>query len=224
MNEKDYDDEYIKEDTDKHLLEENSSFNNISEDNNKSMNNETNELNDNSNINNDNDNENDNENENENENDNENENENENDLEIPSIIFVSGGNKTDSINNNDNIVKAKPKKVKNTTSSKKDDASFSKNLLYSVDFEESARIIHMMHEDIDKVISLLSDDMNILQRASFLNKISSVRTIVKELKKILYDDDIKVYNFINSKNKRGYTSLHYSIICGNIEIFNKKWC
>ena len=217
MNVKDYDDEYIKEDTDKHLLEENSSFNNISEDNNKSMNNETNELNDNSNFNNDNDNEND--NENENENDNENENENENDLEIPSIIFVSGGNKTDSINNNDNVDKAKPKKVKNTTSSKKDDASFSKNLLYSVDFEESARIIHMMHEDIDKVISLVSDDMNILQRASFLNKISSVRTIVKELKKILYDDDIKVYNFINSKNKRGYTSLHYSIICGNIEIY-----
>ena len=209
MNEKDYDDEYIKEDTDKQILEENSSFNNISEDNNKSLNNETNEINDNSNINN--------ENDNENENMNENENENENELEIPSIIFVNGGNKNDSTN--DNVNKTKPKKVKNTTSSKKQDESFSKNLLYSVDFEESARIIHMMHEDIDTAISLVSDDMNILQRASFLNKISSVRTIVKELKKIFVEDDIKVNNFINSKNKRGYTSLHYSIICGNIEIY-----
>ena len=210
MNEKDYDDEYIKEDTDKQLLEENLSSNNISEDNNKSLNNETNELNDNSNINN--------ENDNENDYDNENANDNENDLDIPSIIFVNGGNKTDSKNDNNNN-KNKPKKVKNTINSKKQDESFSKNLLYSVDFEESSRIIHMMHEDIDKVMSLVSDDMNILQRASFLNKISSVKTIVKELKKIFDEDDINVNNFINSKNKRGYTALHYSIICGNIEIY-----
>ena len=206
MNEKDYDDEYIK-DTDKQLLEESLSYNNISEDNNKSLNNETNELNNNSNIN----------NENDNDNDDEDDNENENELDIPSIIFINGGNNNDSTN--DNFNKSKPKKVKNTTNSKKQDESFSKNLLYSVDFEESARIIHMMHEDIDKVMSLVSDDMNILQRASFLNKISSVRTIVKELKKIFDEDDIKVSNFINSKNKRGYTSLHYSIICGNIEIY-----
>jgi len=209
MNEKDSDDEYIKDDTDKQLYEENLSSNNISEDNSKSLNNETNELNDNSNINN--------ENDNEDEDDNENENENENELEIPSIIFVNGGNKPEPENENNN--KTKPKKVKNTTNSKKTDESFSKSLLYSVDFEESARIIHMMHEDIDRAISLVSDDMNILQRASFLNKISSVKTIVKELKKIFYEDDIKINNFINSKNKRGYTSLHYSIICGNIEIY-----
>jgi ankyrin repeat protein len=68
---------------------------------------------------------------------------------------------------------------------------------------------------------VINDDMNILQRATFLNKISSVKTIVKELKNQFdKNNDSNTYNtFINSKSKRGYTSLHYSIVCGHIEIY-----
>jgi palmitoyltransferase len=80
----------------------------------------------------------------------------------------------------------------------------------------------MMNEDIEKAISIVSEDMNILQRASFLNKISSAKTIIKALKNKFNNENnnISKYNdFINIKNKRGYTSLHYSIICGNIEIY-----
>ena len=110
---------------------------------------------------------------------------------------------------------------KRISSSSKKDENFEKNLLYSVDFEKTEEIAEMIKENAEKVISVVNDDMNILQRATFLNKISSVKTIVKELK-IKFDknnDSITYNNFINSKNKRGYTSLHYSIVCGHIEIY-----
>ena len=106
-------------------------------------------------------------------------------------------------------------------SSKRTDEEFEKNLLYNIDFEKTQRISEILNEDINKAMTIVNDDMNILQRASFLNKISSVKTIIKELKnKLNKENDINILNnFINSKNKRGYTSLHYSIICGNFEIY-----
>ena len=107
-------------------------------------------------------------------------------------------------------------------SSKNSEDFFEKELLYSVDNEKTHKITEMMNENIEKVISVVNEDMNVLQRASFLNKISSVKTIIKELKNKFNDQNNKTskYNeFINIKNKRGYTSLHYSIICGNLEIF-----
>ena len=94
--------------------------------------------------------------------------------------------------------------------------------MYNVDFEETEKIAEMIKENAEKIISVINDDMNILQRATFLNKISSVKTIVKELKNQFdKNNDSNTYNtsFINSKNKRGYTSLHYSIVCGHIEIY-----
>ena len=41
----------------------------------------------------------------------------------------------------------------------------------------------MIGENVEKVISISNEDMNILHRATFLNKISSVKAIKKELKK-----------------------------------------
>jgi ankyrin repeat protein len=128
-------------------------------------------------------------------------------------------------NNNQNsqidINKDNKFKGKRASPSLKKEDNFEKNLLYNIDFENTDKITEIIKENSEKVISVINDDMNILQRATFLNKISSVKTIVKELKKILCkDNDTEKYNnFINSKNKRGYTSLHYSIVCGNIEIY-----
>ena len=125
-------------------------------------------------------------------------------------------------NNSDNNIFENANKDKRTQSNlslKKTEELFIKNLLYNIDFEKTAKIEEIINENADKVISVINDDMNILQRASFLNKISSVKTIIKELKKKYGENNIKLNNFINSKNKRGYTSLHYSIICGNVEIY-----
>ncbi len=125
-------------------------------------------------------------------------------------------------NNSDNNIFENANKDKRTQSNlslKKTEELFIKNLLYNINFEKTAKIEEIINENADKVISVINDDMNILQRASFLNKISSVKKIIKELKKKYGENNIKLNNFINSKNKRGYTSLHYSIICGNVEIY-----
>ena len=125
-------------------------------------------------------------------------------------------NKINFINNN-NTKKYRGSKNKK----KKTEETYENTLLYNIDFEKTQNIIDMINENVDKVLSNVNDDMNILQRASFLNKISSVKIIVKELKNKFTKENnlVKLNNFINSKNKRGYTSLHYSIICGNFEIY-----
>ena len=126
-------------------------------------------------------------------------------------------NQVNTNNNNANNVK---KYRGSKFPKKKLEEKYEKNLLYNVDFEKTENIIDIINEDPDKALSLIFDDMTILQRASFLNKISSVRIIIKEFKNIYKNDNyIKFKNFINFKNNRGYTSLHYSIICGNIEIY-----
>ena len=127
-------------------------------------------------------------------------------------------NQNNSENNNIENTN-KDKRTQSHLSSNKSEESFIKNLLYNIDFEKTVKIEEIINENADKVISVTSDDMNILQRATFLNKISSVKTIIKELKRRYGENNIKLNNFINSKNKRGYTSLHYSIICGNVEIY-----
>ena len=126
-------------------------------------------------------------------------------------------NKINFINNN-NTKKYRGSKYPK----KKTEETYENTLLYNIDFEKTQNIIDMINENVDKVLSNVNDDMNILQRASFLNKISSVKIIVKELKNKFTKENniVKLNNFINSKNKRGYTSLHYSIICGNFEIYN----
>ena len=125
-------------------------------------------------------------------------------------------NKINFINNN-NTKKYRGSKYPK----KKTEETYENTLLYNIDFEKTQNIIDMINENVDKVLSNVNDDMNILQRASFLNKISSVKIIVKELKNKFTKENnlVKLNNFINSKNKRGYTSLHYSIICGNFEIY-----
>ena len=152
-----------------------------------------------------------------------------------SLISSSGNinqNNCDSDKNNNIIInkincedrnsnKSKINLFSSKASSKRTDEEFEKNLLYNIDFEKTQRISEILNEDINKAMTIVNDDMNILQRATFLNKISSVKTIIKELKnKLNKENDINILNsFINSKNKRGYTSLHYSIICGNLEIY-----
>ena len=123
---------------------------------------------------------------------------------------------------NSKINKNKAIRMQSNTSSKKSVGTFEKELLFNVDNEKTHKISEMINEDIEKFISMVVDDMNILQRASFLNKISSVKTIIKELRKKFNQENKdlrKLNNFINYINKRGYTSLHYSIICGNLEIY-----
>ena len=124
---------------------------------------------------------------------------------------------------NVNINKNKAIRMQSYTSSKKSEGTFEKEFLFNIDSEKTHKITEMIDEDAEKIISIIIDDMNILQRASFLNKISSVKTIIKELKKKFNKENnnlSKLNNFINYKNKRGYTSLHYSIICGNLEFIN----
>ena len=123
---------------------------------------------------------------------------------------------------NVNINKNKAIRMQSYTSSKKSEGTFEKEFLFNIDNEKTHKIAEMIDEDAGKIISIIIDDMNILQRASFLNKISSVKTIIKELKKKFNKENnnlSKLNDFINYKNKRGYTSLHYSIICGNLEIY-----
>ena len=148
-----------------------------------------------------------------------------------SLIANSEHNNICENNNNNNLIinkiednnsnKSKFNRFSSKASSKKEDEEFEKALLYNIDYEKTQNIIEMLNKDINKAILIVSDDMNILQRASFLNRISSVKTIIKELKNNFNKENELnlIKNFINSKNKRGYTSLHYSIICGNIEIY-----
>ena len=127
--------------------------------------------------------------------------------------------------NNSDINKSKAIIMQSHTSSKKSEGTFEKEFLFNIDNEKTHKISEMIDEDSEKVISIKTEDMNILQRATFLNKISSVKIIIKELKKKFSQDNkaninsTKLNSFINYKNKRGYTSLHYSIICGNLEIY-----
>ena len=153
-------------------------------------------------------------------NDENNSNDNDNQPKRKIVFNNMNFNNNDENNSNDNIINKNTAKKMSSINSKKSEDSFEKNLLYNIDFEKTANIIELISENVEKSISILSDDMNILQRATFLNKINSVKSIIKELQQIFSDEDInKFYNFLNSKNKRGYTSLHYSIICGHIEIY-----
>ena len=150
------------------------------------------------------------------------------------IINKNENNSKNYFNNNNNLFTIrdslaitklnKNKALRNQShkNTKNSEDFFERELIKSVDNEKTQRIIEMMNEDIEKSLSIVNEDMNILQRASFLNKISSVKTIIKILKNKFNNENnnISKYNdFINIKNKRGYTSLHYSIICGNLEIF-----
>ena len=65
----------------------------------------------------------------------------------------------------------KNKALRNQThkNTKNSEDFFERELIKSVDNEKTQRIIEMMNEDIEKAISIVSEDMNILQRASFLN-------------------------------------------------------
>ena len=149
---------------------------------------------------------------------------NKNDLKKISKNYSNTNIKFINKNSFDNNKLNKSKTMKNPSliSSKNSEDSFEKELLYSIDNEKTKKISEMMSENIEKSLSLINEDMNILQRATFLNKISSVKIIIKELKKKFNNEKnniSKLNNFINYKNKRGYTSLHYSIICGNLEIF-----
>ena len=139
---------------------------------------------------------------------------------IRNTILMNNNNRDNY--DNSNINKNKSIRIQSFRSSKKSEGIFEKEFLFNVDSEKTHKISEMIDEDADKVISIVTDDMNILQRASFLNKISSVKTIIKELKRKFNQENnnlVKLNNFINYKNKRGYTSLHYSIICGNLEIY-----
>ena len=130
--------------------------------------------------------------------------------------IINGNNFED---NNIKINKNKAIRIHSHSSSKNSEELFERQFLFNIDNEKTQKIIEMMRENVEKVISIVNEDMNILQRATFLNKISSVKTIIKELKKLFNKENSKFYNYLNSKNKRGYTSLHYSIICGNFEIY-----
>ena len=128
--------------------------------------------------------------------------------------------KNDIINRNEDryeeekiIILNNPKKVNIT------EKLFDKTFLFYLDFEKINEIETVMNENMDKVLSIISDDMNIIQRCSFSNKIKSLSTIIKQIDEKCKNKEI-LSKLINGKNERGYNSLHYSIIKGNYEIYN----
>ena len=110
---------------------------------------------------------------------------------------------------------------KNITLKKNDSSNrnFENKVLYNIDYQKIPELKKLINENTEKIVSMSNDDMNILQRACFLNKYGSVKCILKELQKIYKNEENKFFNFLNYKNYRGYTALHYSIICGNTDIY-----
>ena len=96
---------------------------------------------------------------------------------------------------------------------------FEKTFLYYLDNEKIEDINLIMNENIEKVLSITYDDMNIIQRCSYFNKLNSLIAIIKQIN-LKYKGKDKLMNLINNKNKQGYNALHYSIIKGNYEIYN----
>ena len=129
-------------------------------------------------------------------------------------------NNNDIVNRNDDgyeeekiIILTNPKKVNIT------EKLFDKTFLYYLDVEKTNEIETMMNENMDKVLSIISDDMNIIQLCAFSNKVNSLNTIIKQIVDKCKNKEI-LSKLINNNNERGYNSLHYSIIKGNYEIYN----
>ena len=129
-------------------------------------------------------------------------------------------NNNDIVNRNDDgyeeekiIILNNPKKVNIT------EKLFDKTFLYYLDVEKINEIETMMNENMDKVLSIISDDMNIIQLCAFSNKVNSLNTIIKQIDDKCKNKEI-LSKLINNNNERGYNSLHYSIIKGNYEIYN----
>ena len=129
-------------------------------------------------------------------------------------------NNNDIVNRNDDgyeeekiIILNNPKKVNIT------EKLFDKTFLYYLDVEKINEIETMMKENMDKVLSIISDDMNIIQLCAFSNKVNSLNTIIKQIDDKCKNKEI-LSKLINNNNERGYNSLHYSIIKGNYEIYN----
>ena len=129
-------------------------------------------------------------------------------------------NNNDIVNRNDDgyeeekiIILNNPKKVNIT------EKLFDKTFLYYLDVEKINEIETMMNENMDKVLSIISDDMNIIQLCAFSNKVNSLNTIIKQIVDKCKNKEI-LSKLINNNNERGYNSLHYSIIKGNYEIYN----
>ena len=64
------------------------------------------------------------------------------------------------------------------------------------------------------------NDYTALHFSVFNNNFDMTSLILEEVKKGLgINSTKKLENFINTKNKEGFTALHYSVIIGNIKIF-----
>ena len=119
-------------------------------------------------------------------------------------------------NNNKNEFEINLEIIKDMNSN---DNMFEKVFLYYLDNEKIEEINMIMNENIEKALSVTYDGMNIIQRCSYLNKLNSIIAIIKQINQKFKGKE-KISDLINNKNKKGYNSLHYSIIKGNYEIYN----
>ena len=119
-------------------------------------------------------------------------------------------------NNNKNEFEINLEIIKDMNSN---DNMFEKVFLYYLDNEKIEEINMIMNENIEKALSITYDGMNIIQRCSYFNKLNSLIAIIKQINQKFKGKE-KISNLINNKNKKGYNSLHYSIIKGNYEIYN----
>ena len=87
------------------------------------------------------------------------------------------------------------------------------------DIEKCKKII----SETDIRIWELTDEKNntVLHHSVFQNNYDLTLLVLEEAKKGFEINSLKkMPNYINSKNKEGITSLHYSVIKGNIKIFD----
>ena len=99
------------------------------------------------------------------------------------------------------------------------DKLIEKTFLYYIDYEKIQEIEKIMDTNLESILLITSDDMNIIQYCSFFNKLKPLKVIIKQISQ-KYQDKDKIAKIINSKNKKGYNALHYSIIRGNNDIYD----